>query len=99
MKQKLGALLLMTTVFFNPIAAQAEAVTITVKGMVCSFCAQGIKKSFGKNENVKDANVDLDQKVVKLEFKEGKSLKDEEIKGVINDAGFEVVNIDRGKGA
>ena len=27
---------------------------IEVLGMVCAFCAQGIEKSFGSDENVKD---------------------------------------------
>ncbi len=84
----LALLLLPTTVL-------AEKITITVKGMVCSFCAQGIKKTFSKNENVKDIQVDLDKKVVELETSAGSSISDEELQRTINDAGYDVVKIER----
>ncbi len=32
---------------------------VTVNGMVCSFCAQGIEKSFLKNVKTKEVFVDL----------------------------------------
>lgn len=80
---------------FLPNFALAEEITVTVKGMVCSFCAQGIKKTFGKKESVKDINVDLDKKIVKLNVKDGSKMKDEEITQTINDAGYDVVNIVR----
>ena len=97
MKTKM--LVLASLMFIMPSVSVAEEVTVTVKGMVCSFCAQGLKKTFGKKENVKGIEVDLDKKVVKVETSEGKPLSDEEIKSTINDAGFDVVNIERGKSA
>ena len=44
--------------------AFAEEITITVKGMVCSFCAQGITHTFSKFGDVTDVKFDLDNKVV-----------------------------------
>lgn len=75
--------------------ALAEQVTVTVKGMVCSFCAQGIKKTFGKLESVKNVEVDLDKKFVKLDLKDNATLSDEVIKEAINDAGYEVEKMER----
>lgn len=97
MKTKMIVLALL--IFVAPSLSIAEEVTVTVKGMVCSFCAQGLKKTFGKKENVKGIEVDLDKKVVKVETLEGKPLSDEEIKSTIKDAGFDVVNIERAKNA
>ena len=73
----------------------AEEVTVTVKGMVCSFCAQGLKKTFSKNENVASVDVDLDHKLVKLKLKEGKATSDAQIETAITDSGFNVEKIVR----
>lgn len=84
---------------FVPTFAMADEITVTVKGMVCSFCAQGIKKTFGKVDGIKNVDVDLDKKVVKLSVEDGKSLSDDLVKETITDAGYEVLTIERTKGA
>ena len=75
--------------------AQAEEITVTVKGMVCSFCAQGIKKTFSKNASVSSVTVNLDQKRVDLTTKEQMTLTDTEIEKTINDAGYDMLKIER----
>ena len=67
---------------------------ITVNGMVCSFCAQGIEKNFLKMDATKDVFVDLKNKVVILEFKDGKSISEKSIVQEINDSGYDVVKIE-----
>ena len=99
MKVKLLKLALFGFLCAAPAAVYAEAVTITVKGMVCSFCAQGIKKTFGKIADVKQVDVDLEKKLVTLDLKEGSTLSDEQIENTIEDAGYDVLKIERGKGA
>jgi copper chaperone CopZ len=76
-------------------SAQAERITISVKGMVCSFCAQGIKKTFGRKDGVQDVAVDLDTKVVTITTNEDTSLPDTAIREAIVDAGYEVLTIER----
>ncbi len=76
-------------------SAQAERISISVKGMVCSFCAQGIKKTFGRKESVQDVAVDLDTKIVTITTKDGASLPDSEIRESIVDAGYEILSIER----
>lgn len=83
-------LLLSTTAF-------AEYAKVTVNGIVCAFCAQGIKKKFSAESNVENTDVDLTSKTVKLKFKEGKNLADEKIKEIILNAGYEVKAIERMK--
>lgn len=76
--------------------AVAEEVTVTVKGMVCTFCAQGIKKTFSKKPGVEVLEVDLDKKVVRLKLAQPSTLADEDIVSAITDAGYDVLKIDRG---
>lgn len=75
--------------------AYAEQVTVTVKGMVCSFCAQGIKKTFMRKDGVEKVNVDLDKKLVTITTAQGVSLKDSDLTESIVDSGYEVVTIER----
>lgn len=78
-----------------PTIVRAEQVTVTVKGMVCSFCAQGIKKTFLRKDGVSSVDVDLDKKIVSITTVKGATLKDSEIQQSIVDSGFEVISIER----
>lgn len=90
-------LLVVMLLLLAPVLASAEELKVQVKGMVCSFCAQGIKKTFSKQDAVEDIKVDLDSKIIQISFKEGKTLTDEEVKTLINDSGYDVVSIEREK--
>ena len=67
---------------------------VTVNGMVCSFCAQGIEKSISKMDEAKADFVDLKNKVVVVEAKEGKTLNEKLISQEIKDSGYDVVKIE-----
>jgi mercuric ion binding protein len=77
------------------LSAFAGEINVKVSGMVCSLCAQGIKKKFSKIESVKEINVNLDDKLVHLTTKDGLNVSDEEINSVIKEAGYNVANIER----
>lgn len=81
--------------FLLPAVAHAEQIRVSVKGMVCSFCAQGIKKTFGRKDSVEAVSVDLEKKIVDIKTKKGATLPDTEIRDSIVDAGFEVIQIER----
>ena len=87
--------LIFVLALLTPASAWAESVTITVKGMVCSFCAQGIKKTFGKETAVESVKVDLEQKIVSLKFHTGATIADERLKALVSDAGYNVEKIER----
>ena len=72
-----------------------DGANVKVKGMVCSFCAQGIKKKFSGESAIQSVDVNLDDKWVKLNFKDGQSLNDDKIKSLITDAGYNVESIER----
>ena len=79
-----------------PLRVSAEEIKITVRGMVCSFCAQGIKKSFSALEQVESVDVNLDNKLVDVHTKQGMPLSDDQVSKIISDAGYDTVKIERG---
>lgn len=78
-------------------AAYAETIKAGVNGLVCSFCATGIEKTFKKEAAVDTVKVDLDAKLVTIHTKEDQTLDDKTITSLINDAGFTITNIKRDK--
>jgi copper chaperone CopZ len=72
----------------------ATSVKATVNGMVCAFCAQGIEKRLSKLPATKAVYVDLKQKVVAVEAKEGQTLDSKTITAEITDAGYDVVKLE-----
>jgi copper chaperone CopZ len=80
---------------FTPLTANAETAKITVNGMVCAFCAQGIEKSLSQFNAVDQVHVDLDQMLVTAHIKDGFALDDATIQKSINDSGLDMVKIER----
>ena len=76
-------------------AAFAKDISVKVSGMVCSMCAQGIKKKFSQIKEVKEIKVNLDTKLVSIVTNEDQDLKDEKIKQIITEAGYNVASIER----
>jgi mercuric ion binding protein len=72
----------------------ANSVKVTVNGMVCAFCAQGIEKLISKMGATKDVFVDLKKKTVAVEAKDGQVLDAKAISAEIVDAGYDVVKIE-----
>lgn len=64
---------------------------VGVRGMVCAFCAQGIDKKFMSQPEVSKVEVSLENKYVKIKFKEGQSLAQEKITQILKDSGYEAV--------
>ncbi len=75
-------------------ALAAQTVKATVNGMVCAFCAQGIEKRLSKMVATKAVFVDLKNKTVAVEAKDGKTLDQKQITAEITDAGYDVVKME-----
>jgi len=85
-------------IFFGLMAAiSADTIKATVNGMVCGFCATGIEKTFRAQPEVKSVNVDLENKLVTIETKQGRTLDDTRIKKLLGNAGYSVVAVARQK--
>lgn len=90
--------LLLTTVVLSAlltnIAFAAQTIKANVNGMVCAFCAQGIEKKMRALSQTKDVYVNLKQRVVAVELKEGQTLTNDKVKAIIKDAGYDVTSIE-----
>lgn len=80
-------------VFFSP-AFAVTSMKATVNGMVCAFCAQGIEKRISKMPATKAVYVDLKQKTVVVEPKEGMALDQKSIIEEVKDAGYDIVKVE-----
>ena len=75
-------------------AFATESLKLTVNGMVCAFCAQGIEKRLTKMDATQAVFVDLKNKVVAVQAKDGKKLDGKLITAEIADAGYDVTKIE-----
>jgi copper chaperone CopZ len=95
MKTPSSFLLLSSFLIVASMPAFAKEISVTVKGMVCSFCAQGIEKKFKALEEVKAIHVSLEKKIVKLETKDGNDISDAKIGEILSEAGYNIDKIQR----
>ncbi len=78
-------------------AAYAETINATVNGLVCSFCATGIEKTFKAQSAVESVKVDLDHQLVSVKTKADQSMDDATVTKLLTDSGYTVTNIKREK--
>ena len=90
-------LLTIIIIFGLTVAVSADTIRATVNGMVCGFCATGIEKTFKAQPEVKTVDVDLENKLVTIETKQGRTLDDARIKKLLGNAGYSVVAVARQK--
>ena len=90
-------LLTIIVIFGLTAAVSADTIKATVNGMVCGFCATGIEKTFRAQPEVKTVNVDLENKLVTIQTKQGQILDDSKIKKLLGNAGYSVVAVARQK--
>lgn len=86
-------ILLILAFTFSSSVFAAEKIEITVKGMVCSFCSQGITKKFNE-EKVKTVNVELEKHLVTIELNDNQVLSNEKITKILTDSGYGVEKIE-----
>jgi copper chaperone CopZ len=75
--------------------APGEILVAKVNGLVCDFCAQSIRKTFGKEDAVQKVHVDLSKGEVRLDLKPGKTMADADIEKLIRKSGYSLVSIGR----
>jgi len=73
----------------------ADTIKVSINGMVCAFCANGVEKKFKKIEKVKKINVSLEDRLVTVDFDGKIPLSDEKITEIITGAGYQVAGIER----
>jgi mercuric ion binding protein len=75
--------------------AQAVTIEMTVNGLVCGFCAQGIEKTLRKDPATHDVVVSLADRLVAIATKPGTDIPDETLRKALIDAGYDVKAISR----
>lgn len=78
-------------------AASSTAATIemTVNGLVCAFCAQGIEKKLKKFPATAEVVVNLEHRLVAVSLKDGQDILDADLRKALTDAGYTVKSIER----
>ena len=76
-------------------AASAETVNVTINGMVCAFCAQGIDAKLKDVPGIDQIKVDLDNGLVQYRDAGSDVLPDHALTDLITQAGYTVVTIKR----
>lgn len=74
--------------------AGVSSARVTVNGMVCAFCAQGIEKRLQQMPATQAVLVDLKRKVVLVEAKHKQALDQKAITEEIVNAGYDVVKFE-----
>lgn len=90
-------LLTIIIIFGLTAAVSADTIKATVNGMVCGFCATGIEKTFRAQPQVKTVDVDLENRLVTIQTKQGQTLDDSKIRKLLANAGYSVVAVARQK--
>lgn len=78
-----------------PALADARTARIGVDGMVCAFCAQGIEKKLRARAEVERIFVSLENRIVAVGFRDGRTMSDEALGRLIADAGYRITGITR----
>jgi copper chaperone CopZ len=79
------------------VAASSTATTIemTVNGLVCAFCAQGIEKKLKKFPATAEVVVNLEHRIVAVALKDGQDIPDTDLRKALTDAGYTVKALSR----
>ena len=82
---------LLFSVWVNPAAAQsADVVEVKVKGLVCSFCVQGVEKLLKDLPGVQNLEIKLSKQTVYLTVASKNEPTDESIRKAVKAAGYDV---------
>lgn len=76
-------------------AEPGRTARIGVDGMVCAFCAQGIEKKLKARTEVERIFVSLENRLVAVGFRDGRTMSDAELGRLIVDSGYKVTGIAR----
>jgi copper chaperone CopZ len=73
----------------------AATIEMTVNGLVCAFCAQGIEKKLKKFPATAEVVVSLEHRLVAVALKDGQDIPDSDLRKALTDAGYTVKSISR----
>lgn len=86
---------LMLTMLAVAATSSAATIEMTVNGLVCAFCAQGIEKKLKKFPATAEVVVNLEHRLVAVSLKDGQDIADADLRKALADAGYTVKSIER----
>jgi copper chaperone CopZ len=92
---KLPLQLMVVLALFQFTAAHAGTIEVTVNGLVCGFCAQGIEKTLRKNPATAEVLVSLENRLVAVTTRDGADIPDADLRTALTNAGYDVKAIRR----
>jgi copper chaperone CopZ len=87
--------LLAMTLLAVATSSMAATIEMTVNGLVCAFCAQGIEKKLKKFPATAEVMVNLEHRLVAVALKDGQDIPDADLRKALTDAGYTVKAISR----
>jgi copper chaperone CopZ len=91
---RLQIILAVTLLAFEA-SSSAATIEMTVNGLVCAFCAQGIEKKLKKFPATAEVVVNLEHRLVAVALKDGQDIPDADLRKALTDAGYTVKSISR----
>src|SRR5688500_2087960 len=76
-------------------SASAATIELTVNGLVCGFCAQGIEKTLRRNAATDDVFGSRENRLVAIATKPETDIADEVLRKALKGAGYDVKSIAR----
>jgi mercuric ion binding protein len=73
----------------------ARTIRMEVNGLVCAFCAHGIKQALSEYPAADEVHVDLENRLVAVALADGGDISDADLNDALTDAGYTVVSIAR----
>jgi copper chaperone CopZ len=92
---KIRQIVLALTLLAVAVGSAATTIEMTVNGLVCAFCAQGIEKKLKKLPATAEVLVNLEHRLVAVELKDGQDIPDADLRKALTDAGYTVKSISR----
>jgi copper chaperone CopZ len=88
-------LLSAVTLLVVAVTSAAATIEMSVNGLVCAFCAQGIEKKLKKFPATAEVVVSLEHRLVAVSLKDGQDIPDADLRKALTDAGYTVKAISR----
>ena len=90
MKKLIVASMLM---FATMAFADGKKLTVKIDGMTCPFCAASVESQFEKLDAVDSVDISLTKGTATVTLKEGKDLKEDDVKNAVKNAGFNAIEV------
>jgi len=80
-------------IFATTAFADGKKLTVKIDGMTCPSCAASVESQFRKLDAVDSIDISLRKGIAIVTLKEGKDLKEDDVKNAVKNAGFKVIEV------